>query len=123
MDPQRQSTPEAGAYRMLHDVVTELEQAAQRPGRRPGAAPDTERRRHLEAIRAAIATLRTVNQGRSASGCTRTLSSAGVSRVSCTSGIRLSAPKMAGVQQSVHHPARPSPLARFLSHPLQLFAV
>ena len=60
MDSQRQSIPEAGAYRILHDVVAELEQAAAALAMVQGAAPDTERRHHLEAIRAAIATLRTV---------------------------------------------------------------
>jgi hypothetical protein len=60
MDPARQSTPEAGAYRMLHDVVAELEHAASALAIVQGATPDTERRHHLEAIRAAIATLRTV---------------------------------------------------------------
>jgi len=60
MDPDRQSTPETGAYRILHDVVAELEQAASALAIVLGAAPDTERRHHLEAIRAAIATLRTV---------------------------------------------------------------
>jgi hypothetical protein len=60
MDPQQQSTPEAGAYRMLHDVVAELEQAASALAIVQGAAPDTERQHHLEAIRTAIETLRTV---------------------------------------------------------------
>jgi hypothetical protein len=60
MDSDRQSTPEAGAYRMLHDVVAELEQAASALAIVQGAAPDTERQHHLEAIRTAIATLRTV---------------------------------------------------------------
>ena len=60
MDPARQSTPESSAYRILHNVVTELEQAAAALAIVQGAAPDTERRHHLEAIRAAIATLRTV---------------------------------------------------------------
>jgi hypothetical protein len=60
MDPQRQSTPEAGAYRMLHDVVAELEQAASALAIVQGATPDTERQHHLEAIRTAIETLRTV---------------------------------------------------------------
>ena len=60
MDSTRQSTPEAGAYRMLHDVVAELEQAASALAIVQGATPDTERQHHLEAIRTAIATLRTV---------------------------------------------------------------
>lgn len=60
MGPERQSTPEAGAYRTLHDVVAKLEQAASALAVVQGATPDTERRHHLEAIRAAIATLRTV---------------------------------------------------------------
>jgi hypothetical protein len=60
MDPDRQSTPETGTYRILHDVVAELEEAASALAIVQGAAPDTERRHHLEAIRAAIATLRTV---------------------------------------------------------------
>jgi hypothetical protein len=60
MDPDRQSTPETGAYRVLHDVVAQLEQAASALAMVQGAAPDTERRHHLEAIRAAIATLRTI---------------------------------------------------------------
>jgi hypothetical protein len=60
MDPQRQSTPETGAYRMLHDVVAELEQAASALAIVQGATPDTERQHHLEAIRTAIETLRTV---------------------------------------------------------------
>ena len=60
MDPTRQSTPEAGAYRMLHDVVADLEQAASALAIVQGAAPDTERAAHLEAIRLAIKTLRTV---------------------------------------------------------------
>jgi hypothetical protein len=60
VDSQRQPTPEAGAYRMLHDVVAELEQAASALAIVQGAAPDTERQHHLEAIRTAIETLRTV---------------------------------------------------------------
>ena len=60
MDSERQSTPEAGAYRILRDVVAELEQAASALTIVQGATPDTERRHHLEAIQAAIATLRTV---------------------------------------------------------------
>jgi hypothetical protein len=60
MDPQRQSTPEADAYRMLYDVVAELEQAASALAIVQGDAPDTERQHHLEAIRTAIETLRTV---------------------------------------------------------------
>jgi hypothetical protein len=60
MDPKRQSTPEAGAYRMLHDVVAELERAASALAIVQGAAPDTERQHHLAAIRTAIETLRTV---------------------------------------------------------------
>ena len=60
MDSTRQSTPEAGAYRMLHDVVAELEQAASALAIVQGATPDTERQHHLEAIRTAIETLRTV---------------------------------------------------------------
>ena len=60
MDPARQSTPEAGAYRMLHDVVADLEQAASALAIVQGAAPDTERAAHLEAIRLAIKSLRTV---------------------------------------------------------------
>ena len=60
MDPKRQSTPDVDAYRRLHDAVAELEQAASALAIVQGAAPDTERRHQLEAIRAAIATLRTV---------------------------------------------------------------
>jgi hypothetical protein len=60
MDPERQSTPEAGAYRTLHDVVAELEQAASALAVVQGATPDTERRQHLKVIRAAIAKLKTV---------------------------------------------------------------
>ena len=60
MDPARQSTPEAGAYRIVAEVLADLEQAARALAIVQEAAPDTERRHDLEAIRAAIATLRTV---------------------------------------------------------------
>ena len=60
MDPKLHSTSEAGAYRMLHDVVAELEHAVRVLVIVQEAAPDAERRHHLEAIRAAIATLRAV---------------------------------------------------------------
>jgi hypothetical protein len=60
MDPARQSTPEAGAYKIVHDAVADLEQAARALTIVQGAAPDTERQHHLAAIRDAIATLRTV---------------------------------------------------------------
>ena len=60
MDPERQSTPEVGAYRILRDVVAELERAANALAIVQGATPGTERQHHLEAIRTAIETLRTV---------------------------------------------------------------
>jgi hypothetical protein len=60
MNPGRHSTSDAGAYRILDDVVAALEQAARELAARQDAAPKAKRRHDLEAIRAAIATLRTV---------------------------------------------------------------
>jgi hypothetical protein len=60
MDPQRQSIPEAGAYRMGQIVLRDLEAAERILGRIETSAPDTERALHLQAIRSAILDLRTV---------------------------------------------------------------
>ena len=60
MDPQHQSIPEAGAYRMVQMVLRDLEAAARVLARIEAVASDPERALHLEAIRSAIAELRTV---------------------------------------------------------------
>ena len=60
MDPQRQSISEAGAYRIVAMVLRDLEAAARILGNREAVTPDPERALHLEAIRSAIAELRTV---------------------------------------------------------------
>ena len=60
MDPQRQSISEAGAYRIVAMVLRDLEAAARILGYREAVTPDPERALHLEAIRSAIAELRTV---------------------------------------------------------------
>jgi hypothetical protein len=62
MDPKRQSISEAGAYRIVAIVLRDLEAAARILGNREAVAPDPERAHHLEAIRSAIAELRTVVQ-------------------------------------------------------------
>lgn len=60
MDPQRQSVPEAGAYRILQVVLADLRKAERALTIIEEAAPDPERALHLGAIRSAIAELRTV---------------------------------------------------------------
>ena len=60
MDPQRQSIPEASAYRMVQIVLRDLEAAARILERIDTLTPDPERALHLVAIRSAIAELRTV---------------------------------------------------------------
>jgi hypothetical protein len=62
MDPKRQSISEVGAYRIVAMVLRDLEAAARILGSREAVAPDPERAHHLEAIRSAIAELRTVVQ-------------------------------------------------------------
>jgi CheY-like chemotaxis protein len=62
MDPERQSISEAGAYRIVEMVLRDLEAAARILGNREAVTPDPERALHLEAIRSAIADLRTVAQ-------------------------------------------------------------
>jgi hypothetical protein len=59
VDPQRQSLHEAGAYRILRDVLDGLHQAERALTIVEAAAPDPERATHLAAIRAAIAQLTT----------------------------------------------------------------
>jgi len=60
MDPERQSIPEAGAYRMVQIVLRDLEAVARILERIDTLTPDPERALHLEAIRSAIGELRTV---------------------------------------------------------------
>jgi hypothetical protein len=60
VDPQRQSIAEAGAYRIVGMVLRDLEAAVRILENREAVAPDPERAHHLEAIRSAIAELRTV---------------------------------------------------------------
>ena len=62
MDPERQLISEAGAYRIVEIVLRDLEAAARILGNREAVMPDPERALHLEAIRSAIAELRTVAQ-------------------------------------------------------------
>jgi hypothetical protein len=60
VDPTRQSVPEAGAYRILRVVLSDLHKAERALAIIQEAAPDLERALHLGAIRSAIAELRTV---------------------------------------------------------------
>jgi hypothetical protein len=59
MEPSRQSVPEAGAYRMLHEATATIRQAERALKIVEEAAPDVERARHLAAIRAALQQLET----------------------------------------------------------------
>lgn len=54
MDPKRQSMPEAGAYRILRDVLVDLRQAERTLTIVEEAAPDEERALHLSTLRLAI---------------------------------------------------------------------
>ena len=60
MDPQRQSVPEAGAYRILEVVLADLVKAERALASVQEAAPDSQRAAHLDHVRTAISAVRAV---------------------------------------------------------------
>jgi hypothetical protein len=60
MDPQRQSVPEVGAYRMPREVLFDLQRTERVLTVVEQAAPDDERAAHLRTLRSAIAELQQI---------------------------------------------------------------
>jgi hypothetical protein len=62
MDPQRLAGHEAGAYRILREVILDLREVERALAMVDAIVPDLERARHLVVIRAALAQLEAVVQ-------------------------------------------------------------
>jgi len=62
MDPQRLAGHEAGAYRILRDLILDLREVERALAMVEAIAPNLERARHLVVIRAALVQLEALTQ-------------------------------------------------------------